>query len=53
MARQRTLDLGGEKLGTLWKQLPERCRREAIAIWARVIALAVAASAKKKKGALR
>ncbi len=53
MPRQRTLDFGGEKLGALWKQFPERCRREAIAVWARVIALAAQAHAKEKTGGSR
>jgi len=53
MPRQRTLDFGGEKLGALWKQFPERCRREAIAAWARVIALAAQANAKEKRGGSR
>jgi hypothetical protein len=53
MPRQRTLDFAGEKLGALWKQLPERCRREAVATWARVIALAVQAPPKKKEGESR
>src|SRR6266508_1620372 len=43
MPRQRTLNFTGKQLGVLWKQLPERCRKEAVAIWARVIALTVQA----------
>ena len=53
MPRQRTLDFGGEKLGALWKRFPERCRREAMAAWARVIALAAQATTKEKKGGSR
>jgi len=48
MPRQRTLNFTGKQLGVLWKQLPERCRKEAVAIWARVIALTVQASAERK-----
>jgi hypothetical protein len=40
MARQRTLDFRREGLGTLWDRLPERWRREVIAIYARLIARA-------------
>lgn len=40
MARQRTLDFGGEGLAAIWKRLPERCRQNAVAQWARLIAAA-------------
>ncbi len=53
MPRQRLLDFGGEKLAALWRRFPERCRREAIAAWARVIALAARAPAKEKRGGSR
>ena len=48
MPRQRTLNFDSEQVGALWKQLPEGCRKEAVAIWARVIALAVQASTLRK-----
>jgi hypothetical protein len=37
MSRQRTLDFRREGFGMLWKRLPERWRREVIAIYARLI----------------
>lgn len=37
MPRQIPLDLDGEGLRRLWNQLPEHCRRDAIAIWTRLI----------------
>jgi hypothetical protein len=40
MPRQISLDLRGDGLRTLWSRLSERCRREAVAIWTRVIASA-------------
>lgn len=40
MARQRTLDFRREGLAGLWNRLPERSRREALAIYARLIARA-------------
>ena len=40
MSKQRPLDLGGDGLFALWRQLPEPSRQEAIALWARVIAKA-------------
>jgi hypothetical protein len=40
MPKQRALDLRGEGLFSLWRRLPEPCRQEAIAIWARMIARA-------------
>ena len=54
MARQRSLDFGGEQLAAIWKQLPERSRRAAVVLWAQLIA-AVAqrdpSSATKRKEA--
>lgn len=52
MPRQISLDLRRERLGALWKRLPERCRREAVALWAQLIARA-AQSNSTKKGAGR
>ncbi len=40
MARQRTLDFGGERLAAIWKQVPERCQKQAVALWAQLIAAA-------------
>jgi hypothetical protein len=49
MSTQRSLDLRGDGLANLWKRLPERCRREAIDVWARVIAAAAQLPSRKKK----
>ena len=53
MPKQRVLDLRGEGLFSLWKQLPERCRKDVIEVWARLIARAaqVSTQSKKPKGA--
>jgi hypothetical protein len=40
MPRQIPLDLRGDGLRVLWRRLPERCRREAVAIWMQLIASA-------------
>jgi hypothetical protein len=40
MPRQILLDFRGEELRALWGRLPERSRREAIAIWMQLIASA-------------
>lgn len=54
MQKQRSLDLRGDGLATLWKQLPEPCRREAVTVWARLVAAAARISPKaKKKGMCR
>jgi lauroyl/myristoyl acyltransferase len=37
MPRQRTLDFRGDGLGLMWDRLPERWRREVLAIYARLI----------------
>lgn len=47
MVRQRLLDLGGEQFAAIWKQIPERCRKEALALWAQLIA----ASAQRRSSA--
>ena len=49
MPRQKTLHFGGEQPGALWTQLPERCRKDAVAVWARVIAMAVHTSTNRKE----
>lgn len=49
MPKQRALDLRGEGLFSLWRQLPERCRRDAIAVWARLIARAAQSKKRTKK----
>lgn len=49
MPKQRALDLRGEELWMLWERLPERCRKEAVVIWARLIAQAAQVSSKSKK----
>jgi len=48
MVRQRSLDFGTERLATIWKQVPERCRKEALALWAQLIAAAVQRRSKQK-----
>ena len=40
MPRQIPLDLRGEGLRALWSTLPERCRRDAVAIWTQLVARA-------------
>ena len=40
MPRQMPLDLRGDGLRALWSQLPERCRRDAVAIWTQLVARA-------------
>jgi hypothetical protein len=47
MPTQISLDLRGEGLRALWKQLPERCRSEAIAIWTQLIACAAQSDSRK------
>lgn len=52
MARQRSLDFGGERLAAIWKQLPEPSRRAAVVLWAQLIAAVVQRrpSAAKRRG---
>jgi hypothetical protein len=47
MARQRSLDFGGEQLAAIWRQVPERCRKQAVALWGQLIA---AAAQRRSKG---
>lgn len=49
MPKQRALDLRGEGLFSLWRQLPEHCRKDAIAIWARLIAKAAQSKKQTKE----
>lgn len=49
MPIQRSLDLRGDGLATLWKRLPEPCRCEAVTVWARLLAAAARISPKAKK----
>lgn len=49
MSTQRSLDLRGDALATLWKRLPESFRQEAITLWARLIAAAAQIPARKHK----
>ena len=49
MPRQISLDLRGEGLRALWSRLPERCRREAVAIWTQLITSAARRAALKGK----
>lgn len=48
MPTQTRLDLRGEGLRTLWKRLPDRCRKEAVAIWTLLIARAAQSNSAKK-----
>lgn len=50
MARQRSLDFGTERLAAIWKQVPEGCRKQTVALWARLIA-AAAQRRPKRRGA--
>lgn len=50
MPKQRALDLRGDGLFALWRQLPEWSRRDAIVIWARLIARAVQSKKPTRKG---
>jgi hypothetical protein len=50
MPRQIPLDLRGDGLRALWCRLPERCRREAIAIWTQLIASAARAPSSTHDG---
>ena len=49
MPKQSALDLRGEGLIALWSRLPERCRRDVVAVWARLIARAAQASTQSKR----
>jgi hypothetical protein len=40
MPRQISLDLRNDQLRGLWSRLPDGCRRQAVAIWAQLIASA-------------
>jgi hypothetical protein len=50
MVRQRSLDFGGERLATIWKQIPERFRKEAVSLWAQLIAAAARRHSSRKGG---
>ena len=50
MSKQRTLDLRGEALNSLWNLLPEEARKDAITIWARLIAKAAQLPSNKGAG---
>lgn len=50
MPRQISLDLRGEGLRALWSRLPERCRREAVAIWTQIITSAARGAALTQEG---
>lgn len=50
MARQTVLDLRAERLRTVWQQLPDRCRAEAVAIWTQLIMRAARRKPGKKGG---
>jgi hypothetical protein len=50
MPTQTSLDLRGERLRALWKRLPERCRSEAIALVAQLIARAAQSTSNPKGG---
>jgi len=48
MPKQTSLDLRCEGLRALWKRLPDRCRKEAVAIWTLLIARAAQSNSSKK-----
>jgi len=50
MARQRSLDFGTERLAAIWKQVPELCRKQTVALWARLIAAAAQRRSMSKGG---
>lgn len=52
MLKQMPLDLElrGERLEALWRQMPERCRKDALEILARFIAEAAQAATKDPGG---
>lgn len=52
MVRQRSLDFSGEQLAAIWKQVPKRCRKQTVVLWARLIA-AAAQRRSKRKGVTR
>ena len=52
MVRQRSLDFSGEQLAAIWQAVPVQCRKQTVALWARLIA-AAAARRSKRKGVTR
>lgn len=50
MARQRSLDFGIERLAATWRQVPERCRKQTVALWAQLIAAAAQRRPKQRGG---
>lgn len=48
MARQRSLDFGGERLAAIWKQVPQRCRQQVVTLWAQIIAAAAQRRSQRK-----
>jgi hypothetical protein len=48
MGRQQSLDFRGEQLVAIWKLLPKPCRKEAVALWMKLIAHAAQAQSKRK-----
>jgi hypothetical protein len=53
MPTQTRLDLRGDRLGALWRRLPERARRAVLVQYARLIARAAQASAARPGGRRR
>jgi hypothetical protein len=51
MGRQQSLDFRGERLVAIWKLLPQPCRKEAVALWMKLIACAAQAQSKRKGAA--
>jgi len=50
MPRQISFDLHGEGRRALWSRLPERWRREAVAIWTQIIATAARGTSSTQQG---
>jgi hypothetical protein len=44
MPKQRELDFGADGLAALWTRIPESARREAVALWSRLLAGAARAT---------
>lgn len=48
MVRQRSLDFSGEQLAAIWQALPSLCRKQSVALWARLIVATVQRRSKRK-----
>lgn len=48
MGRQQALDFRGDRLVAIWQLLPEQYRKEAVALWMKLIARAAQGQSKRK-----